>query len=116
MMNMSLIKEARERLAQGWCKGMISDKAGNVCASGAFIRAINSARENSVDYDETGWSLFNNVAIEMFPDRAHHYITASGDTWETSPSAVYVNDHPDTTKEDMLSIFDKAIIREEEQV
>lgn len=76
----------------GMCKGSPYGPNGEVCAVGACISA-------DVEYKDI--NLLDIVAAEQFPDRA-----VSG----AQRAAAAVNDHPETTLDDMRVIFEKAAL------
>lgn len=84
----------------GMTKGELEDVNGAVCALGACA-AVGV------------WSgtLIDAVARELYPDRVH------GDEEEVGLRyTAQVNDHPETTLDDIRVIFEKAQLRLDEQV
>jgi hypothetical protein len=82
----------------GMFKGGAYGPGGSVCAVGAL---------SEVNYDWKSGDIIDEVAAELFPDRRAEYPGYR-------PVAA-VNDHPDTTLDDMRVIFEKAQIRQDER-
>jgi hypothetical protein len=100
----SLVK-GRKRIEQGWCQNSLINSAPNgrieYCALGAIV---GKEKPWSVDC-EPGAPLYE-VMTEKEKDLAHswHYFS-------DTPSGCVVgwNNHPTTTKQDVLNLFDRAI-------
>jgi hypothetical protein len=93
----------------GLTKGMLVDEAtGAVCARGALIHA--SVRAQSGRYS---WTHPRNAALDLLADVAKDQFGDRLDFDAINPHAVVseVNDHPDTTQEDVERIFEKAIVK-----
>ncbi len=94
----------RER---GMAKFEFETRTGQVCARGALMIGAGlpvcwgSLRELPPEADR----LLCNVAIEQYPERC-----------TLGAAIVCVNNHPDTTQEDMERIFEKAIVKAWERV
>lgn len=94
----------RER---GWSKWLLCDEAtGRVCARGAVLvgaqmpATLHSFRQSAplAEADR----LLCQVSLDQYPDRSEGW----------APDAIaYVNNHDDSTIEDIERIFEKAIVR-----
>lgn len=97
-----LLAQARDELFKGWVSGKLLDvQSGGVCAVGALRRATMSNIQNgsSAVFWEARTEL-NRKACEMSNSRfdlVEHF-----------------NDHFASGKQDMLDLFDKAIVSVEE--
>ena len=94
--------------ASGLVKGMLVDQdTGAVCARGALIHASVRAQSGRYSWSyprDTALDLLAEVALEQFRDRLV-------DDFSSHMVVVEVNDHPDTTQEDVERVFEKAIVR-----
>lgn len=108
-MNINPFRKAAEAVPGHLHKGDYFDGNGNACAAGHVYQALGCHSQEDVDgwRDEPehgrAWELLNQTAIAMFPDRGTLDIAE-------------VNDHPDTTEDDIVSILEKAAVRWDEQV
>ncbi|AER47977.1 hypothetical protein SEA_YEET_125 [Mycobacterium phage Yeet] len=93
-MSAEILKEARDIVAKGWIKGDYTDDQGNYCALGALGEAV---MRNG---------LFPYVVWET-RTRLQDHLPDLG--WKGRKSVAEFNDHPDTTHEMVLQLFDKAI-------
>ena len=90
-----------------WIKGVSRDLQGTrFCAIG---------RLKWYGYDRCTWESLDEaarpldaLALEMFPDRASGF-------HPNERVIAWVNDHPDTTFEDVTALFEKAAVRWDEQ-
>lgn len=109
---MNIIREAMKSLPGHWHKGGLTDRNGNYCGLGHIINAFDltgldiTGHTSAVDV----YYLLDIKAKEMFPDRLGNENTAA------SAAFPQVNDHPDTTEEDILAVMEKAAIAWEESV
>jgi hypothetical protein len=89
---------ARAEVEKGWTQYTLSDGTGNVCAVGAVYRAAG-------DHD-----LFGSPSLAVFnaAEAARDVLEGALAGWHL-PS---FNDHPSTTKADVLALFDRAIAAE----
>lgn len=107
---MNALYKAAQSLPGHWHQGDYADGRGNYCAAGHWLKAIGYTdkqmdfAEPETDEDTNAMcALLNKVAIELFPDRGFQFIAE-------------VNDHPDTTEEDMVTVLEKAAVRWDERV
>lgn len=124
------LAQARDRVAKGWYQGDYEDGDGNVCALGALFTAF--------DWMQRCGPMFAPEYLEVpgtaqdpRPAGATHWVTAvkalrtkinevapevhpNDSPWDWQYVAHY-NDLDETTLEDMINVFDKAIIGLEEQ-
>jgi len=106
---MNGLREAAENLPGRWYKGFYGDDEGNFCAVGHLRNAF--GWDDEAGFREIGRDtlsefhaqirLLNEVSQEMFPERSGHNI-------------VNFNDHPQTTEDEILSVFEKAAVKWEE--
>lgn len=107
MTQVERLKAARQHIVNGWCKGVFNDAQGNVCAVGAIKLVVSrhlDARLASNDY-------INDVIIL---DKALQLVVYNG-PFKPSPMPIgrrvfTYNDAQETTKEDVLRIYDQAIL------
>jgi hypothetical protein len=92
-----LLAEARDELAQGWTQRAYSTASGNVCAVGAIERV--ALRHMDVQAAAAAQAEINRLTREVYGEMRVQYF----------------NDRVDTQKQDVLDLFDKAIIGLEEQ-
>lgn len=94
MKTSEFLRNAREHVNRGWCKRKGRDEYGNVCVMGAICRA-----EAEMGAFNTGYAVLRDQLKEFgYP-----------------PNLVLFNDAPETTKQDVLNLFDKAILSLEER-
>lgn len=101
MKTSEFLSHARERLNKGWCQNLAEDTKGNVCAWGALWDV-----GNVLAYQVQGVLKISATALGELNHFAHE---------QGFLSIVKMNDHPETTKLDMLNAFDKVIIGLEEK-
>lgn len=114
---MNIIRQAMKVLAtRGLAKWTALDETtGQVCAGGALSIALTGqpweAWGGRSDFDKS-MELIGEVACEQFPDRMDLK------TWNSRmrTQAQVINNHPETTLEDMLLVLDKASVRYDEFV
>jgi len=92
-----LLGEARDELDKGWTKGAYSTQQGHVCAVGAIERV--ALRHLDIQAAAKAQAEINRLAAEI-----HNvdYVQSFNDRYGTS-------------KQDVLNLFDKAIIGLEER-
>lgn len=104
-----LVRARNELDRRGLSKHRLEASSGEVCVRGALLRADprNGTHERifSLTY-EPDLMLSNLLEVKMF---ASMFPIAR--PWPLHPGdfAVHFNNHPDTTKEDVLALFDRAI-------
>lgn len=96
MKTSQLLGEARDELAKGWVKHAYSN-AGNVCAVGALERV--AMRHQDIVAAAKAQAELNRLSAEIYD----------------ATCVQYLNDRNRTSKQDMLDLFDKAIIGLEER-
>lgn len=101
---MNPIAEAVKNLPGHWFQGDFGDWEGNYCG---FGHLQNVYIENGQQCDQATFDLLNDVAGELFPDRAAYGAIFSFPAF---------NDHVDTTEEDVVAVMEKAAVRYDEQV
>jgi len=92
-----ILSDARGRLDRGWCQGTSADEHGNLCAMAAVSAAVLYAKQLGVE------------THTVFPhpsDALSEKVKEFG-SYET---VVQFNDDPRTSKQDVLNLFDKAIL------
>lgn len=94
MRDSEILWAARDRVARGWCQNVGRDQLGNVCAVGALGDEIQD--RFGVPNDVLRWDLID-----------HLRATLGG-------PIVEFNDKPETTKQDVLNLFEKTALRLEE--
>lgn len=104
-----LLADARDELSMGWEQGSLMNAAtGSVCAVGALRRAtLNNIQQGSAALFGKARQVLNLKSREM-----------AADVGLLDNAVVHVenfNDWRNTGKQDMLNLFDKAIIGLEEQ-
>lgn len=92
----------------GWCKNNLHQPTGERCAYGALLD-VQEGRAFDLMCD------LGDVASDLFPIRAG-FISGFSGRGRMSGGALQVNNHPDTTFEDIEVIFEKAAIRAAEQI
>jgi hypothetical protein len=91
------LAQARDELFKGWTKGSYQNSVGQVCAIGAIERVA-----------------MNTMAIEEAA-RAQAAINAKALEVHGVSQVQHINDSQATSKQDMLDLFDKAVIGLEER-
>jgi hypothetical protein len=81
-----------------WCQGGLSDEQNRLCIIGRICSVTTFKEQGPTCH------FLNKIASQMFPDR-----TRIG-------YAFPVNDHPDTTFQDIQSILEKCAVRWDEIV
>lgn len=106
---MTKLNEALEYLKKyGWTKHTARNQSNQVCSVGAVWAVYGVFDKNEDIFSDKmhpDLSLLSEIALEQFPDR----IISD----EPSP-IVEVNDNPLTTFDDVVMIFEKAIVKAEE--
>lgn len=92
-----LVRARSELVARGWCKHVLQDYEGNICALGAVHMAIIGRSDLS----------FNDDGFERCTDAQRVLAAVLEDRFLKSVSAF--NDDIDTTQQDVLNLFDKAL-------
>lgn len=95
-----ILQDARDRVANGWCQGRCRDQFGGVCAAIAVREAERHAA--------------------VMGTNQHHLSVYTALTQQLGEFGYYdsifqFNDHPATTKQDVLNLFDKAILSLQEK-
>ncbi len=91
------LKTAKGHVANGWHQGSLSDRNGNVCAMGAIALAV-GVELDLEDVGEVDWARHTAAHMEL---RKHLPIS-----FESVPD---FNDDIETTHQDVLNLFDKAL-------
>lgn len=86
-----LLEETRRLLANGWCKDQFVNTKGEYCLAGAF-----NAAQNNLQVDCYEGAVARLLVGEHYKVRAYHGL-------------ISFNDHPATTKEDVLGVLDAVI-------
>jgi hypothetical protein len=94
MTTLDVLVAARAEIEKGWCRGAAVDVHGNVCALGAIDVALGGSR-----------SSFKSLATRAWDRMDVLHALSGGAIGE-------FNDRPDTTKADVLALFDRAIAAE----
>lgn len=76
--------------------------SGLTCAGNHAMEVVDVGREHAYAV------ALNDIAEEMFPERANTEPLDGGDVGSFPYSLANVNDHPDTTFEDVCKILDEA--------
>lgn len=98
--------KAAKSLPGHWCKDVYADGNGNYCAAGHMLLAMGYIPEQmTFDFVESSSEteairMINKIAAEMFPDRVR----------VAAPFIADLNDHPDTTEEEIVSVLEKAAV------
>lgn len=113
---MNYLREALEIMAKrGHAQYTRCNAEGKVCVDSALTLAIaGQVNPESVEDSDLASSLLDEigtVALEQYPERA-----GIPDMWGQSHPAVAMNNHPDTTLDDMCRVIEKAAIRHDEVV
>lgn len=108
MKESELIADARDELSMGWTQRTImNSNTGSVCAVGALRRAtLNNIQHGAAALFAKARQTLNLKAREMAADVGIGYPLAGVENF---------NDFNGTGKQDMLNLFDKAIIGLEER-
>lgn len=102
-----VLGQARDIVANGWCKGALNDHRGNHCALGALYAA-----EAKDVFEPSILSGDARVAFGAISDIAEEL----GYTFDWGHgNIVAFNNAPETTHQDVLNLFDKAIAGLEER-
>jgi hypothetical protein len=100
------LSTARAKLDQGWIKGEISSAQG-VCTVGALLsQQYRLSEEDHGIYDAACLVVRRKIG-EMWPE---NFVLMDG-----LPSFVDFNDAPERTKDDVLAVYDKAILSAQER-
>src|SRR5258708_3696687 len=97
---------------QGFCKFISEDKHGHVCVYGALTYK-NAVMYNHDKYIQMS-EVLDRVACKLFPERAVPFGDGTSSTGNRlgrgaqKYSAAHINNHPDTTMEDMLLVLKHA--------
>jgi hypothetical protein len=97
METLDVLIRARAEVEKGWCQDVAVDSGGNVCALGALETAVGVekyARVYATRYD--GIRGARGALTNALPA-------------DRPPSVPLFNDTPETTKADVLALFDRAI-------
>ena len=112
MTTKDILVKAQKLIEQGWCQGEFardendesvspySEKACSWCASGAIKTAI-------ISYHHTSPNPYH-LLKEIISNKPIEYSTI---IFNDSDAIAAFNDHPKTTQNDILELFDKAIAR-----
>lgn len=91
--------------ARGICKGELEDSHGRVCIYGALRRAnLNKPHPSYFSWDPFEARHMDQVALRLFPDRREDHLRGPGQ----NETAAAVNNHPNTTLEDVQLILKHA--------
>lgn len=106
----ALLKKARKLIAKGpWVKGSyLNTKTGEFCAVGALYAAQYGIAKNG----EYHYAIDMDYTIDCIAQAEHALnivVRKSDNTYFRGSSIVAYNDNAQTTLEDVLNIFDKAI-------
>jgi sugar phosphate isomerase/epimerase len=98
METLDVLIAARAEVEAGWCKKVAVDHHGNVCAVGAIDTALGVPK------------VTRTYAIGGVATRAAR--TALRDALPAVLNVPHFNDDPQTTKADVIALFDRAIAAE----
>lgn len=105
---MDLIQKVKGSLPGNWHKGSYTDlDSGNRCVIGWLYYHDAQNHQSNVHSScnvETFRMVLADIAEEQFPDRVTDLLD----------HIIEVNDHPDTTEDDIMMILEKAEVRMEE--
>lgn len=87
-----VLQGAKNKVEKGWIKHRMEAKDGSLCALQALLKTAQEDRY----YGGAGYDAIQILKTNL-PDKFK------------MNSITYFNDHPDTTKEDILALFDRAI-------
>jgi hypothetical protein len=97
------IKTARGIIEKGWCKGTYTDQEGNFCTYGAVFQA-----EGVTWHTMTGIQGVYPVISPHAAVEANHYLRDLVQKMGYKDVPTF-NDDPNTTHQDVLNFFDKAL-------
>ena len=103
-----IFQAGRDRLVErGFCKNALVDDEGRVCAMGAIADATPEHKMGHPRLwgEAEVWSRADKILCEFAP-------RVSGNWWS---DIVAYNNHPDTTINDVLQVFDDAILAAKER-
>lgn len=99
---------ARDEIVKGWTKGTIERSNGSVCSVGAIARVAKQQQTETLD-DFIENCTTGEEAAESLRKKIREM------TGKDFIGIEHYNDDPDTTQEDVLAAFDKAIAALEER-
>ena len=117
---MNPFTEIKKNLPGKWCKGQLYRTVYKVTGAppidfevdleqhACILGHLTNVMGHPIHRKNSPVELLDKVAFELFPDRVDHNC-AEDASWT-------VNDHPDTTEEDMLSIVEKCEVLWNERV
>jgi hypothetical protein len=113
-----VFEKAIEVLNAGWTKGIRENKDGEFCALGALGMA---SWQDPWLFDVSGEGdvhLLAEIVLENFRDRVPDRFQLSHRSWWDGGMSIVAlfNNHPDTTKEDVIAVFEKARAKSQEFV
>lgn len=88
------LKAAREVVSRGWHKGSESDGKGNFCALAAVSIATGGSYDEITDHKR--FQMVVDALLSRLGSKVKHDVAA-------------FNDDPETTHQDVLNLFDKAL-------
>lgn len=94
-------RETADSLEGHWHKGSLGDGDGNRCLIGHAIDRVGQRLDRTGEWDDFV-TLLEQTMQEQLPGRG--IIIAN------------INDHPDTTEEEVLTVLDKAAVRWDERI
>lgn len=110
MKDSEILFKAAERISDGWCKYVLQDNRGNVCAIGA-INAVGIRCANFTDLFKLLAKHMRDIAYDrmsiLYTGPNTSYRVRVDSSWAAELVAAW-NNHPDTTKEDVLLAFKSA--------
>lgn len=126
-----LLVESRERLARGnYLKGKLMDGEGGYCARGAMLASMAGCTAFVSDPSQEGVRLQGEADLALAACIPQEYVQMrkssplalvfeetewssvrerTWEAWRATLRVVDYNNHPDTTKDDVLAWFDRAI-------
>jgi hypothetical protein len=105
----AIAERAIEKLQHSWWKAGEPVAQGSYCAATALWAAeLELYRRTAVPHARAVLQHLGDAAKALFPERAHGY-GCSEPAHHLHNPAVHVNDHPDTTLEDVLLIYKHAL-------
>jgi hypothetical protein len=105
-----VLGEARDLIERGWCKYKLTDTEGNYCLRAAVGIAAGVYTKNEMG--EVGFLPSIQCGLEAMKLDLRAVAALQGFLPEGFNSTVVFNDHPRTTKDDVLSVMNKAIAAE----
>lgn len=105
MSAVEILQEARDYLmAHGWTQLVSEDTHGKVCVMGALDKAVQGPTEAAV--------FLNRAADRLFPERYQlaRFYHDEGQSTSYTCAAASINDHPKTTFNDVMGIYDEALL------